>query len=108
MLEQVYADIIEEHADDERSNARTTKRRKMDVLVTAIHASTPDGDDDDDVYYGAVHVKGKKAKGGTGYAGDGKEDVSLIFPRMKNTTQILLRLLGKSKLWPFNARKMRR
>lgn len=82
MLEQVYADIIEEHPDDEDGNARTTKRRKMDVSAIVNHASTPDGDDDDDVYYSAIaQGKGKKAKGGTGYAGDGREDVSLILIR---------------------------
>jgi hypothetical protein len=84
MLEQVYANIIQEHTDDGDPNARTIKRRKMDVSVTPSHVSTPDFDDDDDVYYGALgHGKGKKAKGGTGYAGDGKEDVSLIPALMK-------------------------
>ena len=34
-------------------------------------------DDDDDAYYMSLPV-GKKARGGTGYAGDGREDVSSI------------------------------
>ena len=62
MLEQVYADIIQEHAGGD-PNARTTKRRKVDALTTPSHAPTPDGDDDDDVYYGALgHGKGMQSK----------------------------------------------
>jgi hypothetical protein len=73
MLEQVYADVLQEPADDQ-DKARTTKKRKMNV-ITAGHSSTPD--DEDDMYWGAMgQGKGKKAKGGTGYAGDVKEDVS--------------------------------
>lgn len=114
MLEQVYADIIQEHTDAEdcNLNARTTKRRKINVSAMPSHASTPDGDDEDDLYYGIiVHGKGKKAKGGTGYAGDVKEDVSLIIiaaAEMRKTTENHLRLLGKSRLWPSNVRRMRR
>jgi len=75
MLEQVYTDVLQEPTDDQ-DKARTTKKRKMDVATSASHPSTP-GDDDDDMYWGAMsHGKGKKAKGGTGYAGDVKEDVS--------------------------------
>lgn len=77
MLEQVYADVIQEPSEDQEARSRTNKRRKMDVPVATNHSTTPEGDDDDDVYYGPVGIgKGKKAKGGTGYAGDIKEDVS--------------------------------
>lgn len=79
MLEQVYADVIQEPVDDQDPKSRTTKKRKINATITSSHASTPDGDDEDDMYYGAVsQAKGKKAKGGTGYAGDGKEDVSFF------------------------------
>jgi hypothetical protein len=75
MLEQVYADVLQEPTDD-RDKARTTKKRKMDVATSTSHPSSP-GDDEDDMYWVAMgHGKGKKAKGGTGYAGDVKEDVS--------------------------------
>lgn len=74
MLEQVYADVLQESVDDQ-DKARTTKKRKMDVATSASHPSIS-GDDDDDMYWAAMgHGKGKKAKGGTGYAGDVKEDV---------------------------------
>lgn len=74
MLEQVYADVVHEPSDNQDAKARATKKRKMDI---PNHVSPPDGDDDD-MYYGALgHGKGKKAKGGTGYAGDGREDVSI-------------------------------
>ena len=76
MLEQVYADVLQEPADDQ-DKARTTKKRKMDVTTLPSQPSTP-GDDEEDMYWGAMgHGKGKRAKGGTGYAGDVKEDVSL-------------------------------
>ena len=74
-LEQVYADVLLEPEDQDK--ARTTKKRKMDVATSASQPATP-GDDDDDMYWGAMgHGKGKKAKGGTGYAGEVKEDVSI-------------------------------
>lgn len=79
MLEQVYADVIQEPVEYELSKSRNSKRRKTDIPLPAHiggHASTPDGDDDDDdSYYSPFGRKGSKAKGGTGYAGDQKEDV---------------------------------
>jgi hypothetical protein len=75
MLEQVYADVLREPAEDQ-DKTRTTKKRKMDTATSPSQPSTA-GDDEDDMYWGAMgHSKGKKAKGGTGYAGDVKEDVS--------------------------------
>lgn len=73
MLESVYADVLHDSPDSQDIKARATKKRKVDATS---HASTPDGEDDD-TYYGTsiIHGKGKKAKGGTGYAGDLREDV---------------------------------
>ena len=73
LLEHVYADVIQEAVDDSESTVRTNKRKKTDK---ESHASPLDADEEDDVYYGSVNFpKGKKAKGGTGYAGNVKEDV---------------------------------
>lgn len=76
MLETTFAEQRRQLGDDQShgaSKAKTSKKRKMDVHP---HLSIPIGDDDDDdTYYMSLPV-GKKARGGTGYAGDGREDVS--------------------------------
>ncbi|KAJ8086580.1 hypothetical protein AAF712_002010 [Marasmius tenuissimus] len=66
MIEQMFTEQHGELSDNKDSRARTPKRRKTEAAM--------DPDDEDDVYYGAV--KGKKQKGGTGYAGNQKEDNS--------------------------------
>lgn len=65
MLEQLFSEQNQEPTETREYKARTFKRRKTD-----IH----DHDDDDGVYYANVH--NSKKKGGIGYAGDQKEDVS--------------------------------
>jgi hypothetical protein len=72
MLEQMFSEQSQEPSDVPDHKARNNKRRKMDVTTnsTPVH----DIDDEDDVYYASV--QGKKSKGGVGYAGDQKEDVS--------------------------------
>lgn len=63
MLEQVYTDTTSASGPS-GDPPRVSKKRKLE--------GTPD-DDDDDVY--GSGPKGKKAKGGVGYAGAVKEDV---------------------------------
>ena len=77
MLEQVFADQVADAAARSAGASTTkpsgnTKKRKADT--NALH--TPmDPDDVDDLYYSTG--KGKKAKGGVGYAGNVREDVTL-------------------------------
>jgi hypothetical protein len=74
MLEQLFSEQTQEQTQELQESkdhkARSSKRRKTD--------STPDLDDDDTVYYASV--QGSKKRGGTGYAGDQKEDVSFDIP----------------------------
>ncbi|KAF4602410.1 hypothetical protein EYR40_005617 [Pleurotus pulmonarius] len=75
MLEQMYYEQVHDSSSSSDTQPRNNKRRKVDSSGTRVssHSSTP-VDDDDDVYYATL--QGKKAKGGTGYAGDVKEDTS--------------------------------
>ncbi|ESK95974.1 ubiquitin conjugating enzyme family protein [Moniliophthora roreri MCA 2997] len=71
MIEHMFTDQSGEGSESsgiKEPKARNSKRRKTDSPAPV------DVDEDDDVYYGAV--KGKKQKGGIGYAGDQKEDQS--------------------------------
>jgi hypothetical protein len=70
LIEQMFTEQDTEHKEAKEPQSRTTKRRKINTAARS--ESTPD--DDDDMYYGPV--QGKKQKGGIGYAGDQKEDVS--------------------------------
>ncbi|KAF9247104.1 hypothetical protein BU15DRAFT_38518 [Melanogaster broomeanus] len=76
MLEMKFAEHRQQSADELSQGApkaKSSKKRKMDAHP---HSSTTNGDDDeDDSYYMALPI-GKKARGGTGYAGDGREDTS--------------------------------
>lgn len=68
MLEQLFVEQTQEPEEIKEQSSRTVKRRKT--------ASTPTPDiEEDDAYYTIVQPGGKK-KGGIGYAGDQKEDVS--------------------------------
>lgn len=69
MLEQLFNEQNHDQFDITDSSIRNNKRRKTDGTVLDV-------DDEDALYY--LNVPGKKAKGGTGYAGDVTEDVSLI------------------------------
>jgi hypothetical protein len=73
MLEQMFSEQSQEYSSDQDSKVRNSKRRKINVPTN--QSSIRDLDDDDDVYY--ANVAGKKAKGGIGYAGDQREDVSV-------------------------------
>jgi ubiquitin-protein ligase len=76
MLETMFIEQRRQLGDEQSqgaSKAKTTKKRKMDLHS---HSSPINGDDEeDDAYYMSLPV-GKKARGGTGYAGDGREDTS--------------------------------
>lgn len=84
MLEQLFTEQTQENYDKKECSTRTTKRRKTE------QNSTPDNDEDDGVYYAGIHssLQGKKAKGGTGYAGDQKEDVSTTFRKEPHSYSI--------------------
>ncbi|GJJ07550.1 hypothetical protein Clacol_001752 [Clathrus columnatus] len=69
MLEHLF---IEQTTDGQvaATLTKTTKKRK------AREAVVDDMDEDDDLHYGTGNIRGKKAKGGTGYAGAAKEDTT--------------------------------
>jgi hypothetical protein len=71
MLEQLFA---EQSQDYVRSTAaigeKNTKKRKVHDI-----APVDDMEEDEDMYYTSPANRGKKAKGGIGYAGAAKEDV---------------------------------
>ncbi|KAF8913873.1 hypothetical protein CPB84DRAFT_1669268 [Gymnopilus junonius] len=67
MLEELFNEQNQDQLDIADPSMRNTKRRKTDG--TAL-----DVDDEDVLYY--ANVVGKKAKGGTGYAGDVTEDTT--------------------------------
>jgi len=65
----MFSEHDTDRTGEKENRVRNSKRRKTNTA-----GRTDSLDDDDDVYYGAV--QGKKQKGGIGYAGDQKEDVS--------------------------------
>lgn len=76
MLETMFVEQRRQLGDEQSqgtSRAKSSKKRKMDP-----HPSIINGDDDDDESYYMSLPVGKKARGGTGYAGDGREDVSCV------------------------------
>lgn len=76
MLEQLFSEQIRDVGVPRSiTENKNTKKRKVGPAGT-INPLLDIDDDEDDVYYGA---KGKKAKGGIGYAGNVREDVS-TFP----------------------------
>jgi hypothetical protein len=80
-------------------NDKTNKKRKVPDIATS-----EDMDEDEDAYYNTVASRGKKAKGGTGYAGSTKEDVSStrwLFDVFYSTC-LSSRLLAKQKLSQYN------
>ena len=83
MVEHLYQDQITNTSGSSDSKGRTSKRRKLEALE---NSSMPaDGDDDDDSYL-TPPTQGRRLlayRGGTGYAGDQKEDVSR--PHVQNS-----------------------
>ncbi|KAL0949942.1 hypothetical protein HGRIS_009968 [Hohenbuehelia grisea] len=72
MLEQVYFEQTQEPSSSSDSQPRNSKRRKMDTILKVTKLLSTN-DDDDDVYYAGSN---KKGKGGIGYAGEVREDMS--------------------------------
>lgn len=77
MLEQLYEQLYVEQSNDSSKGLsnladKNNKKRKVQDVVPADEM-----DEDEDMYYSsAAAIRGKKAKGGIGYAGAAKEDVS--------------------------------
>ncbi|THV08584.1 hypothetical protein K435DRAFT_740799 [Dendrothele bispora CBS 962.96] len=72
LIEQMFSEQDVERVEGKEPQVRNTKRRKTNTTKRPDTDITPD--DDDDMYYGLI--RGKKQKGGIGYAGDQKEDNS--------------------------------
>lgn len=70
MLEQMFVEQTQEGFRINTQPSKTTKKRK------ARESVVDDMDEDEDTHYGSSIIRGKKPKGGTGYAGASKEDVS--------------------------------
>ncbi|TFK93617.1 ubiquitin conjugating enzyme family protein [Polyporus arcularius HHB13444] len=77
MLEKSFLDDAQDPGNQKPGDRTSRKRRKPEAPapLTAVADMLDDDDDDDDSYYPNV-VQGKKAKLGTGYAGDAREDMS--------------------------------
>lgn len=74
MLEQMFIEQTQEGSRINAQPSKTTKKRK------ARESVVDDMDEDEDTHYGSSIIRGKKPKGGTGYAGASKEDVSQTVP----------------------------
>ena len=91
MLEKSFLDDALDSSTTKSGDRSSRKRRKVDgptpppMLLPEIH----DDDDDDDEGYFPIVVQGKKAKLGTGYAGDAREDVRFV-PFLPNFVAKLL------------------
>lgn len=86
MLESTFAEQRHQPTEESSQKSKTNKRRKTDLYSSL---STPKGDDDDDdSYYMSLPV-GKKSKGGIGYAGEVKEDVSVHEPLLVTVSEQL-------------------
>jgi hypothetical protein len=75
MLEQMFTEQTQESVAEQDPKARTNKRRRTNAMMSSN--VNHGGDDADEVYYASLTTMGKKSKGGVGYAGDQREDVSL-------------------------------
>ncbi|KAL1944113.1 hypothetical protein VTO73DRAFT_3298 [Trametes versicolor] len=75
-LEKAYVDEVQDASASSKSGDRSIrKKRKMEAPPIAMPDMNDDEYDDDDAYF-TVPVQGKKAKLGTGYAGDAREDMT--------------------------------
>ena len=70
MLEQMFIEQVRN--EDGHKRVTTPKSKKRKAEHGGIPLLTADADDDDEPYYA---TKGKKVKGGIGYAGNAREDV---------------------------------
>lgn len=74
MLEQMFAEQTRDASTAQDHKTRNNKRRKTGK---SLSKDLDDDDGDDEVYY-AGGSSGKRLKGGIGYAGEQKEDASLL------------------------------
>ncbi|KAF8529120.1 ubiquitin conjugating enzyme family protein [Hysterangium stoloniferum] len=91
MLEQLHTEQSQDVQKDlSLPTDRTNKKRKVPDI-----AISEDMDEDEDPYYSTLAGRGKKAKGGTGYAGVAKEDTTgqaeaLAVQRIKDEKMAML------------------
>ena len=71
MLEQMFIEKNQDATDSKEQMTRNNKRRKTNGFGS--HDT-----DEDNIHHAYGSAQGKKAKGGTGYAGDQKEDVGSV------------------------------
>ncbi len=83
MLEKAFLDDTQEPGSQKPGDRTSRKRRKPEAPIhhPIVLGDPHDEDDDDDDAYYPIVVQGKKAKLGTGYAGDAREDVRFVFFR---------------------------
>ena len=72
MLEQLFVEQSQDSMKVPLLSDKNNKKRKVQDVVPVDEM-----DEDEDMYYSSAAARGKKAKGGTGYAGAAKEDVSI-------------------------------
>ncbi|KAI0677647.1 ubiquitin conjugating enzyme family protein [Trametes maxima] len=76
MLEKAYVDDSLDASNGQKPGDRTSrKRRKMEAPPAPTLELNDEDDEDEEAYY-PIPIQGKKAKLGTGYAGDVREDMS--------------------------------
>lgn len=72
MLEQLFVEQSQDSMKPPLLSDKNNKKRKVQDVVPVDEM-----DEDEDMYFSSAAARGKKAKGGTGYAGAAKEDVSI-------------------------------
>ncbi|KAF8486525.1 hypothetical protein JB92DRAFT_3024154 [Gautieria morchelliformis] len=98
MLEQLFAEQSQDYMKSTASvGEKNTKKRKVQDI-----APVDEMDEDEDMYYSSAATRGKKAKGGIGYAGAAKEDTSgqteaLAIQRVKD--ERMASLLGSIRVY---------
>ncbi|KAI0650839.1 ubiquitin conjugating enzyme family protein [Trametes meyenii] len=76
MLEKAYVDDSLDASNSHKPGDRTSrKRRKVEAPPIPTVELNDDDEEDEEAYY-PIPIQGKKAKLGTGYAGDVREDMS--------------------------------
>lgn len=96
MLEKTFLDDALDSLAPKSGDRSSRKRRKVEgptpppMILPEIH----DDDDDDDDGYFPIVVQGKKAKLGTGYAGDAREDVWFVLLVSSSSLNLLCADVG--------------
>ncbi|EPQ59915.1 hypothetical protein GLOTRDRAFT_32925, partial [Gloeophyllum trabeum ATCC 11539] len=74
LVEQMYSGQIQEGKSDQTTTVGNSKKRKSETQLPPPPSSSVDDDDED--YPSTKTMSSKKAKSGTGYAGDVREDMT--------------------------------